>query len=214
MKSLCTIVLIALVGFTLIGADDIFVKAPMERAESSKKTGGSGMGSETGAAAGYKTPTNLRDDPYEIIPFEDLVPRAFVSLPMGSRVKIGPMPDALKPMGPPKPIVKVESIAKGPVVDIPVRDVVEIPKANDEVESAGQSVMTTTAPFLQWIRETKNAQDIAKSQRETYESNELQDKMKRDAAAADIFLNIRFPYTGNQDIPPSGGAVIYSLPQR
>lgn len=210
MKKLLTVIFFGLAASGL-WADNAAVQAPSERRESSKTTG---MREPTDEELrDSKIPPHLRDKPVEKIPFP--VPSsAFKENPNPRVVIIGPMPDALRPMGPPKP----EPTDKGkPVatVDLPPRRVVEIPEATDKVASANMSAESvTTNPFLDWIRTNKDAVEVAKAQREGYEQKMLRDKMTKDAAGADLFLNIRFPYLGNQDTPPSGGAVIYSLPQR
>jgi hypothetical protein len=192
-------------------ADNAAVQATSERRESSKTTGMSGQSAEELKAS--KIPPHLRDKPVDKIPFP--VPASsFKENPNPRVVIVGPMPDALRPMGPPKP----EPTDKGkPVatVDLPARKVVEIPEATDKTASANaSSESVTTNPFLDWIRTNKDAVEVARAQREGYDQKILKDKMMKDAAGADLFLNIRFPYLGNQDAPPSGGAVIYSLPQR
>ncbi len=163
------------------------------------------------------TPPNLRENPADNIPFPQ-PSSGFKDNPNQSSMKIAAMPDVLQPMGPPIPPIKFNNpmVPKGDTpIELPARPVVEIPQATEKTASAGVSQETVTAsPFLDWIQNTKNAVEIARQQRQAIEKNAVQDKTPRDGTDQDLFLHIRFPYVGNQDLPPSGGSVTYSVPQR
>lgn len=68
------------------------------------------------------------------------------------------------------------------------------------------------SPFINWISNTPNAADIARSAQKEYAASGT--NTENSANAKDLFLNIRFPYLGNEQIPTGGSAVIYSTPKR
>lgn len=199
-------------------ADDTQVQTIQQSPSSSKQTTGNGQASVNGSVQVPTNTTNLREQPAYNIPFPEQVNR-FQDDPAQHVIKIGPMPDSLNPMGPPKPVVKnvatSSSQVDGSKVDLPARKLVDLAEPAEKTPSAGVSTESITAsPFLSWIQNTKSAAAIAQQQRDAYQSNTERAKSPQDGSDQDMFLNIRFPYVGNQDAPPSGGAVIYSVPQR
>lgn len=67
------------------------------------------------------------------------------------------------------------------------------------------------SPFINWISKTPNAADVARQSQESYNVSGVVDSNPNNA---DLFYNIRFPYTGSEQTPPGTGAVIYTTPKR
>jgi hypothetical protein len=86
----------------------------------------------------------------------------------------------------------------------------ETPDAAPTTEVASTQTTTTTSPFLDWVRRNQDAAELARAQREKYKSA----AGVSDTAEDDLMLNIRYPYTWNQQQPPGSSAVIYSVPKR
>lgn len=164
-------------------------------------------------------PPNLREQPAYNIPFPE-IGSGFKQDPDVASVHLGAMPDVLQPMGAPVVVAKMDSshadkTVHATSVELPARAVVEIPQATEKTPAAGVSQETVTvSPFLDWIQNTKNAAEIARQQRQAIEQSDPRDKTNPDGSDQDLFVHIRFPYVGNQDVPPSGGSVTYSVPQR
>lgn len=161
--------------------------------------------------------------PNDLIPFTQT--KVYADNPVaGPDVKLPPMPDTLLPMGKPK-LVAVSPKVK-PKPEIPA--VTEPPKMqnssekNSETEQENSShqahlkqktdeAQVTVSPFVQWIRENQKSPEIAQEVYDQYKSNEAQ---KNSLKSDDVFIKVRFPYSGAQSAPPSGGAVIYTTPQK
>ncbi len=162
--------------------------------------------------------------PNNLIPFTQEKTYAQNTL-AGSDVKLPPMPDTLLPMGKPKlvavapkPKIKAESLERADHnADIAHQKMIEQESALAENEKTLKQLIpqeepqVTVSPFLQWIRENQKSPEMAQEIQEQYKSNE---NKKDSTRSNDLFLKIRFPYTGSQSAPPSGGAVIYSTPQK
>lgn len=167
--------------------------------------------------------------PNDLIPFNQT--KTYAPNPVaGSDVKLPPMPDTLLPMGKPK-LVAVTAKPKPklePVVNSEKtpEDSSKHSKNEAKEENAPQEVATPShspsnlslnptqiavSPFIQWIRENDKSPEIAKEVHDQYKSNETR---KDSTNANDVFIKVRFPYTGSQSTPPVGGAVIYSTPQK
>jgi len=140
----------------------------------------------------------------------------------GSDVKLPPMPDTLLPMGRPK-LVSVTPKAKPRVEPAENSPEMVYKKRMEQAEAIienekvlkqlipQEEPQVTVSPFLQWVKENQKSPEMAQEIQEQYKSNEAQQDATR---ANDVFLKIRFPYTGSQSAPPSGGAVIYSTPKK
>ncbi len=159
--------------------------------------------------------------PNNLIPF--IQERSYAqNVVAGSDVKLPPMPDTLLPMGRPK-LVSVTPKAKPRVEptenspEMVYKKQMEQAEAIIENEKSLKELIpqeepqVTVSPFLQWVKENQKSPEIAQEIKEQYKANETQHDATR---ANDVFLKIRFPYTGSQSSPPSGGAVIYSTPKK
>jgi hypothetical protein len=138
----------------------------------------------------------------------------------GSDVKLPPMPDTLLPMGKPKlvavspkPKIKPEvAVAENSPRDKNgSEEKAEINENKPPASSPADEPQIAVSPFVQWIRENQRSPEIAKEVSEQYKTNETH---KDSTRPEDVFLKIRFPYTGSQTPPPASGAVIYSTPQK
>ncbi len=151
--------------------------------------------------------------PSHSIPFPQ--EKGFAENPVGGmETKLPPMPDTLLPMGkpklvgvspktPPKPVEVASNEIKPPVAPTPPPAVVTEPAEEPQI---------TVSPFIDWVRENKNAADLGREALEKYRA----DSTKKDSttAADDVFLRIRFPYVGSQASPPNSSAVIYTTPKK
>ncbi|HEY8965886.1 MAG TPA: hypothetical protein VIM58_05550 [Candidatus Methylacidiphilales bacterium] len=139
-------------------------------------------------------------------------------------VALPPLPDALKPLGPAK-VAPTSIIAELPNPKTSTTEnAASKPQAKeDQQPEAPEVVMETPAPkpasnaFLDWVRANKDAEELAKQQRRQYGA----DSKKKgdddaDGDSEDLLLNIRQPYTWNQEAPTtrSGSSVIYTVPSR
>jgi hypothetical protein len=219
MSKFACITAVLVAAVVSLQADDATVKTVQENKLSSKNAGVNGTDSSTSTPKDL-TPENLRDNPAYNIPFPQPA-TGFKDNPNPAPVKIGPMPDELRPMGAPKPMIKMTGYPQPATnkdeanIDLPARPVVEIPQATEKTPAANVSEETVTvSPFLDWIQNTKNAVEVAKQQRQAIEQSDAKDHGPKDGTDQDLFLHIRFPYVGSQDMPPSGGSVTYSVPQR
>lgn len=158
--------------------------------------------------------------PNNLIPFVQEKTYAQNSV-AGSDVKLPPMPDTLLPMGKPKlvavapkPKIKQEPVENSSTTahkkEMEQASLIENEKTLKQLIPQ-EEPQVTVSPFLQWVKDNQKSPEIAQEIQEQYKSNET----NKDATRAnDLFLKIRFPYTGSQSAPPSGGAVIYSTPQK
>ncbi len=75
----------------------------------------------------------------------------------------------------------------------------------------GQTTVTTNdaGGFLDWVRQNQDSAALARAARARY--NQAAPSSSESATDDDLMLNIRYPYLWNQDQPPGGGAVIYSI---
>ncbi|MES2309919.1 MAG: hypothetical protein V4507_13780 [Verrucomicrobiota bacterium] len=158
--------------------------------------------------------------PNNLIPF--VQEKTYAQNPVaGSDVKLPPMPDTLLPMGKPKlvavyPKPKIQ-LENSPSENAHHDKATESADKKESAENKPQQMIpqdepqVTVSPFVQWIRENQKSSDVAKEVAEQYKTNEAQ---KDSTRPEDVFLKIRFPYTGSQSAPPASGAVIYSTPQK
>jgi hypothetical protein len=173
------------------------------------------------------------------IPFA--TPRQFADNPMVADATLPPMPDALRPMGPPKavPIPRTEAIIAplpdpdsktGKPVSKEERDAKDAregrnvmgtgtPSDSDTADNSenaaprGEQKTTTVSPFMDWVRKNHDSEDLARAQRNQYKSP-APGQGGGDDPDNDLMLNIRYPYMWNQQQPPAASAVIYTIPKR
>jgi hypothetical protein len=158
---------------------------------------------------------------------------------MACNVTLPPLPDALRPMGPPKPaptsIVSPLPPAVGPKTgpdagptttglpgEVPGSTTINgLPlttgdggsTSHSEAPASKDETTITTADatgFLDWVRQNQDAAALARAARAHY--NQAPPSSADTANGTDdLMLNIRYPYLWNQDQPPGGGAVIYTI---
>jgi len=166
----------------------------------------------------------------------------FADNPIAADVSLPPLPDALRPMGPPKavPLPRTEPlISPLPNPDSPTgkpkdkedkgdKDVAananadgDTPIAPAPPAPAPVEKSVTVSPFNAWISGDKDAASVAQAERAKYQNQGNQgsstyngETTAPDDANPDLMLNIRYPYTWNQQPPPSASAVIYTMPKR
>jgi len=159
----------------------------------------------------------------------------FADNPIAANVSLPPLPDALRPMGPPKavPLPRTEPlISPLPNPDSPTgkpdkKDKDVAANANPDGDTpiqpapapAPEEKSVTVSPFNAWISGDKDAAGVAQAERAKYKGNQGSTTYNGDSTAPDgtdpdLMLNIRYPYTWNQQPPPSASAVIYTMPKR
>jgi len=156
----------------------------------------------------------------------------FADNPIAGDVSLPPLPDALRPMGPPKPVPlpRTEPI----IAPLPNPDsTTGKPKEQDKDVAASDNGDTpispapapapeeksvTVSPFNAWISSDKDAASMAQAERAKYKNQGSStyngDTTPADGSDPDLMLNVRYPYTWNQQPPPSASAVIYTMPKR
>lgn len=167
------------------------------------------------------------------IPYATNPASAFASNPLAADVTLPPLPDALKPMGPPKPaplsIVSPLPPATGPKsgpgagptttglpADTAGSTTVNGMEVGDESPahhaSKDDTTITTSnsSGFLDWVRQNQDAAALARSARARY-NQAPPSPAETGSPEDDLMLNIRYPYLWNQDQPPSGSSVIYTI---
>lgn len=180
--------------------------------------------------------------PARAIPYAVNPVSGFAANPMANEVTLPPLPDALKPMGPPKPaptsIVSPLPPATGPksgpgagptttglssdgnggttingdaANGTASIDGMDVSDESGHGHPRGQTTVTTNdaGGFLDWVRQNQDSAALARAARARY--NQAAPSSSESATDDDLMLNIRYPYLWNQDQPPGGGAVIYSI---
>ncbi len=161
----------------------------------------------------------------------------FADNPIAANVTLPPLPDALRPMGPPKPVPLPRTeplVSPLPDPDSPTgkpkgKDVADAASANSDGDTpiapappapAPEEKSVTVSPFNAWINGNKDAENIARAERSKYQNQNQGSATYNGETAApdsgnpDLMLNVRYPYTWNQEQPPGASAVIYTMPKR
>lgn len=171
---------------------------------------------------------------FDEIPFSE--PQQYQPNPVSSDPVFLPKRNqALSPFGPPKPRTSTkkllqisrnqakqkEDTAEKERVDALAEAILKAASAaleERDARSVHPSLPKATqsaaiSPFLRWVETTTDAAAIAKQKAEQYKKQEhAPQENSKETENNDVFLKVRFPYTGAQPTPQTGSAAIYTTP--
>lgn len=130
------------------------------------------------------------------------------------KIILPPLPYVLTPFGKP-PKEKTASIIQTPSKKNQPSEKEIAKKAEAETQSLQKQEpdMVALSPFLKWVKENnEKAAEIARENAKKYKKEVVIDT--KDEVSADLFLNIRFPYKGQETANHSNNTSIYSTPEK